>query len=175
MSKSEQHEHGYAKDKDALVKRLHRIEGQVRGIERMVEDDRYCIDILTQIAAVNTALEALALKLLDEHVRHCVAGALTSGDEADAATKTEELLEAVQRFAPHPLTRSGVKSCVATSSRVQPLGSGLALQHRPAVLPRLQPSSNRRVMHAQVQGNLVQPVPVLAMRDRDLGTVAARE
>ena len=99
MSKSVQHEHGYAKDKDALVKRLHRIEGQVRGIERMVEDDRYCIDILTQIAAVNTALEALALRVLDEHVRHCVAGALTSGDEADAATKTEELLEAVQRFA----------------------------------------------------------------------------
>ena len=99
MSKSEQHEHGYAKDKEALVKRLHRIEGQVRGIERMVEDDRYCIDILTQIAAVNTALEALALKLLDEHVRHCVAGALTSGDKADAAKKTEELLEAVQRFA----------------------------------------------------------------------------
>ena len=99
MSRSKQHEHGYAKDKEALVKRLHRIEGQVRGIERMVEDDRYCIDILTQIAAVNTALEALALKLLDEHVRHCVAGALTSGDKADAAKKTEELLEAVQRFA----------------------------------------------------------------------------
>jgi DNA-binding FrmR family transcriptional regulator len=99
MSKTEQHEHGYAKDKDALVKRLHRIEGQVRGVERMVEDDRYCIDILTQIAAVNTALEAVALRILDDHVRHCVAGALTSGDEADAATKTDELLEAVQRFA----------------------------------------------------------------------------
>jgi DNA-binding FrmR family transcriptional regulator len=65
----------------------------------MVEDDRYCIDVLTQIAAVNTALESLALKILDEHVRHCVAGALSSGDEADAQTKTEELLEAVQRFA----------------------------------------------------------------------------
>ena len=57
--------HGYAKDKTALVKRLHRIEGQVRGVERMIEDDRYCIDILTQIAAVNTALESLALKLLE--------------------------------------------------------------------------------------------------------------
>jgi DNA-binding FrmR family transcriptional regulator len=91
--------YGYTKDKDALVKRLHRIEGQVRGIERMVEDDRYCIDILTQIAAVNTALESLALKMLDDHVRHCVAGALSSGDEADARAKTEELLEAVQRFA----------------------------------------------------------------------------
>ena len=94
-----QQTYGYTKDKPALVKRLHRIEGQVRGIERMVEDDRYCIDILTQISAVNTALESLAFKILDEHVRHCVAGALTSGDEADAQTKTEELLEAVQRFA----------------------------------------------------------------------------
>ena len=91
--------HGYAKDKDALVKRLHRIEGQVRGIERMLEEDRYCIDVLTQIAAVSTALEAVAFKILDEHVRHCVAGALTSGDEADAAEKTEELLAAVHRFA----------------------------------------------------------------------------
>ncbi len=96
---TETHTHGYAKDKDALVKRLHRIEGQVRGIERMVEDDRYCIDILTQISAVSTALDSLAVKILDEHVRHCVAGALTSGDEVDAAQKTEELLEAVQRFA----------------------------------------------------------------------------
>ena len=99
IARTEAHVHGYTKDKDALVKRLHRIEGQVRGVEKMVEEDRYCIDILTQIAAVNTALESLAFKILDEHVRHCVAGALTSGDEADAATKTEELLEAVQRFA----------------------------------------------------------------------------
>jgi DNA-binding FrmR family transcriptional regulator len=100
MSTTEAHHvHGYTKDKDALIKRLHRIEGQVRGVEKMVEGDRYCIDILTQIAAVNTALESLALRILDEHVRHCVAGALQSGDEADAQTKTEELLEAVQRFA----------------------------------------------------------------------------
>ena len=91
--------YGYHADKPALIKRLHRIEGQVRGIEKMVDEDRYCIDILTQIAAVNTALESLAFKILDEHVRHCVAGALASGDEADAQTKTEELLEAVQRFA----------------------------------------------------------------------------
>ncbi len=96
---AEQHAHGYSKDKDALTKRLHRIEGQVRGIERMVEDDRYCIDILTQVAAVNTALESLALKILDGHVRHCVAGAMSSGDENDARVKTQELLEAVQRFA----------------------------------------------------------------------------
>jgi DNA-binding FrmR family transcriptional regulator len=99
MSTTTEHTHGYSKDKDALVRRLHRIEGQVRGIERMVEEDRYCIDILTQIAAVNTALESLAFQILDEHVRHCVAGALTSGDEDDAREKTEELIEAVQRFA----------------------------------------------------------------------------
>jgi DNA-binding FrmR family transcriptional regulator len=91
--------HGYTKDKDSLVTRLHRIEGQVRGIEKMVENDRYCIDILTQIAAVNTALEGLAFLILDEHVNHCVAGALASGDEAEAETKTHELLEAVHRFA----------------------------------------------------------------------------
>jgi len=99
MSDVETKTPGYSAGKDALVKRLHRIEGQVRGIEKMVDDDRYCIDILTQIAAVNTALESLAFKVLDDHVRHCVAGALTSGDAADAMEKTEELLAAVQRFA----------------------------------------------------------------------------
>jgi CsoR family transcriptional regulator, copper-sensing transcriptional repressor len=90
---------GYTKDKDALVNRLHRIEGQVRGIERMVGDDRYCIDILTQISAVSTALESLAFQLLDQHVKHCVAGAIASGDKEETAQKTAELLEAVQRFA----------------------------------------------------------------------------
>jgi DNA-binding FrmR family transcriptional regulator len=98
-AETDAHTHGYFKEKDALIKRLHRIEGQVRGIERMVDEDRYCIDILTQIAAVNTALESLAFKVLDEHVQHCVAGALASGDEEDAAEKSRELLEAVHRFA----------------------------------------------------------------------------
>ena len=99
MSQLETNTLGYTAEKAALMKRLHRIEGQVRGIEGMVADDRYCIDILTQIAAVNTALESLAFKLLDDHVRHCVAGALASGDERDALEKTEDLLAAVQRFA----------------------------------------------------------------------------
>ena len=90
-------DHGY--DKDALIKRLHRIEGQVRGVERMVEDDRYCIDVLTQISAVSRALDSLALEVLDDHVNHCVAGALASGDADEAGRKAEELLEAVQRFA----------------------------------------------------------------------------
>ncbi len=91
--------YGYAADKDSLIKRLHRIEGQVRGIEKMVAGDRYCIDILTQISAVDTALEAVAFKILDDHVNHCVAGALASGDERVAAEKSRELLEAVHRFA----------------------------------------------------------------------------
>ena len=89
--------HGY--DKATLTKRLHRIEGQVRGIERMVEDDRYCIEILTQISAVTTALDSLAFKLLDDHVNHCVADALASGDPKAASQKSRELLAAVERFA----------------------------------------------------------------------------
>jgi DNA-binding FrmR family transcriptional regulator len=90
---------GYTPDKEQLVKRLARIEGQVRGISKMIEDDRYCIDILTQLGAVDTALEAVALKVLEEHVQHCVAGALASGDPAEATQKSQELLAAVQRFA----------------------------------------------------------------------------
>jgi CsoR family transcriptional regulator, copper-sensing transcriptional repressor len=90
---------GYVGEKEALVNRLHRIEGQVRGIERMVQDERYCIDILSQIAAVDAALEAVAVQLLDGHVRHCVADALASGDAEEAGRKSEELLAAVQRFA----------------------------------------------------------------------------
>jgi DNA-binding FrmR family transcriptional regulator len=95
----ERHPYGYHAEKASLVKRLHRIEGQVRGIEKMVDDDRYCIDVLTQISAVSTALERVAYKILDDHVNHCVAGALASGDDGDAERKTRELLEAVQRFA----------------------------------------------------------------------------
>jgi CsoR family transcriptional regulator, copper-sensing transcriptional repressor len=100
MSKTQARQtRGYTADKESLVRRLHRIEGQVRGIERMLEEDRYCIDVLTQIAAVNTALESLAFVILDDHVNHCVAGALASGDAAEAETKSKELLDAVHRFA----------------------------------------------------------------------------
>jgi DNA-binding FrmR family transcriptional regulator len=91
--------HGYHAEKEALIKRLHRIEGQVRGIEKMLAEDRYCIDILTQIGAVSTALDSLSFRILDDHVKHCVAGAFASGDEAEAQAKAEELLEAVHRFA----------------------------------------------------------------------------
>jgi DNA-binding FrmR family transcriptional regulator len=90
--------HGSVEDKGLLIKRLHRIEGQVRGIERMVDEDRHCIDILTQIAAVKTALEQAGAKLLEGHVNHCVRDAIASGNDGGAAEKTAELLEAVQRF-----------------------------------------------------------------------------
>ena len=84
-------QHGY--DTERLRNRLHRVEGQVRGIERMVEEERYCIDVLTQIAAVRTALESIGFET------HCVSDALASGDADEATEKSRELLAAVQRFA----------------------------------------------------------------------------
>ncbi len=85
---------GYSPKKDAIRKRLARIEGQVRGIARMVDEDRYCIDILTQISAVQSAIEGVALELLDDHVRHCVLG--STGDTQ--AERMDELMVAVGRL-----------------------------------------------------------------------------
>jgi CsoR family transcriptional regulator, copper-sensing transcriptional repressor len=85
---------GYTATKDQLLKRLKRIEGQVRGVEGMVEDDRYCIDVLTQISAIHAALDKVALGLLDEHARHCVMGA----EGPEQADKTDELMAAVGRL-----------------------------------------------------------------------------
>jgi DNA-binding FrmR family transcriptional regulator len=85
---------GYTATKDQLLKRLKRIEGQVRGVEGMVEDDRYCIDVLTQISAIHAALDKVALGLLDDHARHCVMGA----EGAEQADKTDELMAAVGRL-----------------------------------------------------------------------------
>ena len=85
---------GYTQDKDAYLKRMRRIEGQVRGVEGMIEDDRYCIDVLTQISAVQAALDKVALGLLDDHARHCVMGA----GEADRNEMTHELMAAVGRL-----------------------------------------------------------------------------
>ena len=81
-----------------VLNRLARIEGQVRGIQRMVDDDKYCVDILTQISAVTTALDRVGLKVLDSHVQGCVRDAMLSGGK-EATVKTDELLEAVERFA----------------------------------------------------------------------------
>jgi CsoR family transcriptional regulator, copper-sensing transcriptional repressor len=85
---------GYTATKDQLLTRLRRIEGQVGGIQRMVEEDRYCIDVMTQIAAAQAALDKVALGLLDEHARHCVVG----GPDAKKEERTEELMAAVGRL-----------------------------------------------------------------------------
>jgi DNA-binding FrmR family transcriptional regulator len=82
--------HGYSADKDAYLNRLRRIEGQVRGLAKMVEDDKYCIDVLTQVSAVTGALQSVALGLLEDHLRHCVAQAAAEGGD----TATEKIREA---------------------------------------------------------------------------------
>jgi len=89
--------HGYTHDKDAYLRRLRRIEGQVRGLERMVEEDKYCIDILTQIAAATKALQAVALGLLEEHLGHCVSQAMAEGGDG-AAAKVKEASDAIARL-----------------------------------------------------------------------------
>ena len=96
---TEDHVHGYLahNDKDKVLKRLRRIEGQVRGLYRMVEEDAYCIDILTQVAAATRALQAVALGLLEDHVRHCVAEAIAGGGP-DAEEKIKEASAAIARL-----------------------------------------------------------------------------
>ncbi|OBH93195.1 metal-sensitive transcriptional regulator [Mycobacterium sp. E2733] len=89
--------HGYSQQKDNYAKRLRRIEGQVRGIARMIEEDKYCIDVLTQISAVNSALRSVALNLLDEHLNHCVTRAVAEGGE-DADHKLAEASAAIARL-----------------------------------------------------------------------------
>jgi DNA-binding FrmR family transcriptional regulator len=88
---------GYADDKLAYQRRLRRIEGQVRGIARMVDDDAYCIDVLTQVSAATKALQAVALGLLDDHLGHCVRAAVETGGE-DAEAKLREATEAIARL-----------------------------------------------------------------------------
>jgi len=89
--------HGYTENKDSYLMRLRRIEGQVRGLQRMVESDKYCIDILTQVAAVTRALQSVALGLLDEHLNHCVTDAITEGGET-AEAKVREASDAIARL-----------------------------------------------------------------------------
>ena len=88
---------GYAGDKDQLLARLRRVEGQVRGIARMVEDDTYCIDVLTQVSAATQALQAVSLALLEEHLAHCVANAVAAGGDEGAA-KLKEASDAIARL-----------------------------------------------------------------------------
>lgn len=97
-----QHQHGYVSDKAAILKRLRRVEGQVRGIERLVDDERYCIDIITQISAATSALENIALLLLEDHLTHCVTGAAhtaaESGDSSEIDAKIAEATRAITRL-----------------------------------------------------------------------------
>jgi CsoR family transcriptional regulator, copper-sensing transcriptional repressor len=88
---------GYTQDKDAYAKRLRRIEGQVRGLQRMVDEDVYCIDVLTQVAAVTRALQAVALGLLEDHLSHCVTQAVEQGGP-EAKEKVQEAAEAIARL-----------------------------------------------------------------------------
>jgi DNA-binding FrmR family transcriptional regulator len=89
--------YGYTADKDALLKRLRRLEGQVRGVQGMVEDDRYCIDIVTQVTAIQAALDKVALELLEDHAKHCVIGA----EPGQQDERTVELMSAVKRLMRH--------------------------------------------------------------------------
>ena len=88
---------GYSDDKEAVLRRLRRIEGQVRGLQRMVEEDAYCIDVLTQVSAATRALESVALELLGEHLSHCVREAVTKGGP-EADHKVKEAQKAIERL-----------------------------------------------------------------------------
>jgi len=88
---------GYTDDKAAVLKRLRRIEGQVRGLQRMVEEDTYCIDVLTQVSAATKALQAVALSLLEDHLNHCVTHAIEAGGP-DATVKVREATAAIERM-----------------------------------------------------------------------------
>ena len=90
-------QYGYLHAKDSYLKRLRRIEGQARGLQRMVEEEQYCIDILTQVSAMTKALQSVALALLDEHIAHCVAGAVHAGGP-DADVKLKEASDAIGRL-----------------------------------------------------------------------------
>ncbi|WP_019872916.1 metal-sensitive transcriptional regulator [Sporichthya polymorpha] len=97
MKPDETTQHSYTDDKAAYLKRLRRVEGQVRGIARMIEDDNYCIDILTQVSAATSALESVALRLLEDHLRHCVVHAAAEGG-AVADAKVAEATAAIKRL-----------------------------------------------------------------------------
>ena len=97
MSETDETHHGYHAQKDSHLKRLRRIEGQVRGLQRMVEEDKYCIDILTQVSAATKALQSFSLELLEEHLEHCVVDAARTGGP-EAQEKVREASDAIARL-----------------------------------------------------------------------------
>jgi len=92
------HRHGYIDDKSGYLTRMKRIEGQARGIARMIDEEQYCIDILTQVSALTRALQTVATGLLDDHLKHCVLDAARMGDEAAAQEKLQEASDAIKRL-----------------------------------------------------------------------------
>ena len=92
------HRYGYISDKDRYRNRMKRIEGQARGITKMIDDEKYCIDILTQVSALTRALQGVATGLLDDHLKHCVLDAAKKGDEDAAITKIQEATDAINRL-----------------------------------------------------------------------------
>jgi DNA-binding FrmR family transcriptional regulator len=97
MEQHEQAKPGYSDSKDDVLKRLRRIEGQVRGLQRMVESDQYCIDVLTQVSATTKALQSVAIELLDDHLGHCVREAIAAGGD-EARDKVTEASQAIARL-----------------------------------------------------------------------------
>ena len=97
MNMATEQQHGYINRKDDYLKRLRRIEGQARGLQRMVEEEQYCIDILTQVSAMTKALQAVSIGLLEEHMHHCVVDAARAGD-VEAREKVNEAVEAIARL-----------------------------------------------------------------------------
>lgn len=96
-SESPAEDHGYISDKDQYLKRMRRIEGQARGISKMIDDEKYCIDILTQISALTSAMQVVAVGLLDDHLRHCVVDAARLGED-EAEAKITEASDAIRRL-----------------------------------------------------------------------------
>ena len=89
---------GYHDDKAAILGRLKKVEGQVRGLQRMVDEDEYCIDVLTQVSAATKALQSVAVRLMNDHLSHCVSNAVQNGDEAEAARIVDEASKAIERL-----------------------------------------------------------------------------
>ena len=142
MASNETKTRGYTKDKDALEKRMRRIEGQVRGIARMIDEDRYCIDVVTQVTAVQAALDKVALELLDDHAAHCVAGA----GKDDQVEMTEELMGAVKR-----LMRRGLIGRPGGNAKRPPLGGG---SHHSLLLPSPRASPPQLCREGSVDGGI---------------------
>lgn len=97
VTETQPHHHGYIEDKQAYLQRMKRIEGQARGIEKMINEEKYCIDILTQISALTRAIQGVATGLLEDHLKHCVLDAAKLSDEA-AAEKIQEATDAIKRL-----------------------------------------------------------------------------